>query len=727
MSIGGKAVIRLTKSGGLSSYAGSTRNGVTSSSYGSWSGSYTMTFVKSCPATTTPPTTTTPTTTPPTTTPAACSTYTTAPGNAQSLSHGSYTYAVTGSSSGTIWGTGTYTDDSPIAKAAVHAGHVSVGGKVVIQLTKSGGLSSYAGSTRNGVTSSSYGSWSGSYTMTFVKSCSTLTAPPTTTPPVTPPPPVTPTPAVDTGIPMKGFDFDYKIYGKPGSNDLYVVRDSAAAGIPGVTGFYLRENTDTDEPQFYNLEHPVSRTSAARDGFTHNTNYDMKLKDINSDGAQDLIITGLEDSTLGRWNMIVYASTSANESPIGYREIDRDFKDFFSELGAWIEDGDYFDDNAGVLVTVLKIIGYSFGQHSNGNVYFGSSPMPVNRRPSVCFNLWVYCVDVYADSDFVNSPNILYSLTPNAAFVRDEEDDPNLKNGYLLVAVFFSLTQTFDIPDYSGFTPAYAISPAIQSVMDTGELIAGSAVEKKISSILTVVFGGVGVIPATVTGSTADEQGESRAEILWWLLANWLTQSQMSEVTEDVRGNPSLDAFMVRELELLQTQGRLAAGNNEWVFVADMVNGSLTKKNLRQGSNDYEATPSFAGVVDLQAVGHSHPVANVSTFPADERAFVGDFLTACRELPGPGDHNIPLSHLKVPNYIITPSGAIRVLEIVNQRVVVRTVSGTDYPGQTILTSSYPQLEATGKIGKGAVRIPQQVYFVHESVPPCNHGRYPIAK
>ena len=38
---------------------------------------------------------------------ASCSTYAPAPNNAQSLSHGSYTYMVTGSSSGTIWGTDT--------------------------------------------------------------------------------------------------------------------------------------------------------------------------------------------------------------------------------------------------------------------------------------------------------------------------------------------------------------------------------------------------------------------------------------------------------------------------------------------------------------------------------------------------------------------------------------------------------------------------------------------
>lgn len=135
-------------------------------------------------------------------------------------------------------------------------------------------------------------------------------------------------------------------------------------------------------------------------------------------------------------------------------------------------------------------------------------------------------------------------------------------------------------------------------------------------------------------------------------------------------------------------------------------------------------------MTDLQAVGHPHPASNAvndTAIDAALRTFVRDWLTACRELPAPRDHEIPLQHLDVPNYIITPSGAVRVVEVVNQRIVVRTVSGTDYPGRTILTSSYPQAEATGEIGRGAVRIPQQGSFVPGPVAPCNHGDYPTAR
>ncbi|MGB5723000.1 MAG: LCCL domain-containing protein [Parasphingorhabdus sp.] len=61
-----------------------------------------------------------------------------------------------------IWGSGIYTDDSFICKAALHAGKIGrSGGQVSIQMLP--GQSSYTGSNRNGVSTLSYGSHSGSY------------------------------------------------------------------------------------------------------------------------------------------------------------------------------------------------------------------------------------------------------------------------------------------------------------------------------------------------------------------------------------------------------------------------------------------------------------------------------------------------------------------------------------------------------------------------------------
>ncbi len=74
-----------------------------------------------------------------------------------------FEFTVTGATGGAVWGTDVYTDDSSIARAAVHAGVVAVGQSRVVTVTILPGQSSYPASTRNGVTSASWGAWSGSY------------------------------------------------------------------------------------------------------------------------------------------------------------------------------------------------------------------------------------------------------------------------------------------------------------------------------------------------------------------------------------------------------------------------------------------------------------------------------------------------------------------------------------------------------------------------------------
>ena len=64
---------------------------------------------------------------------------------------------------GGAWGTDTYTYDSSICTAAVHAGLITArnGGVVTIRIRP--GASSYIGTTRNGVTTAGYGSYTGSF------------------------------------------------------------------------------------------------------------------------------------------------------------------------------------------------------------------------------------------------------------------------------------------------------------------------------------------------------------------------------------------------------------------------------------------------------------------------------------------------------------------------------------------------------------------------------------
>lgn len=132
---------------GTSAYAGSVRNGITSGSWGGWSGSYV--FVRG------------------------------GGGTISNLAGISWDANATafrghngerlkfacppGGSPGSVWGTDTYTDDSQVCSAAVHAGLITLqrGGTVTIEIRP--GLSSYMATTRNGIASGNWGSWAGSY------------------------------------------------------------------------------------------------------------------------------------------------------------------------------------------------------------------------------------------------------------------------------------------------------------------------------------------------------------------------------------------------------------------------------------------------------------------------------------------------------------------------------------------------------------------------------------
>lgn len=68
-----------------------------------------------------------------------------------------YYFRITGALEGQVWGTDTYTRDSNMGAAAVHAGLIKPGETKVLRVTVVPALPSYTGSTRNGVTTSDYG------------------------------------------------------------------------------------------------------------------------------------------------------------------------------------------------------------------------------------------------------------------------------------------------------------------------------------------------------------------------------------------------------------------------------------------------------------------------------------------------------------------------------------------------------------------------------------------
>ena len=76
-----------------------------------------------------------------------------------------YLFEVTGSISGSLWGTEVYTADSSIAKAVVHMGILKPGEKGIIKVTLVESPPQHEGSDKNGVTSNAWSSYAFSYTV----------------------------------------------------------------------------------------------------------------------------------------------------------------------------------------------------------------------------------------------------------------------------------------------------------------------------------------------------------------------------------------------------------------------------------------------------------------------------------------------------------------------------------------------------------------------------------
>jgi hypothetical protein len=112
---------------------------------------------------------------------------------------------------------------------------------------------------------------------------------------------------------------------------------------------------------------------------------------------------------------------------------------------------------------------------------------------------------------------------------------------------------------------------------------------------------------------------------------------------------------------MIETFDSLQPARVEQVFEIERIRGSLVVSEARRGTEDEARARVTEHTV---AVGHTHVRR------------VGDReTTRARELPGRGDHLVV--EAGVPNYIMTPTGAIRVVERIDGKYRVRTVRGDD--------------------------------------------------
>jgi hypothetical protein len=138
----GGGVVTLTIMPGMQSYGGSNRNGVSTQNYPAWTGSYS--FGGAAPA---------------------------ADWSQNAQSYIGRAGPVTmncppNGSPGAVWGTDYYTTDSSVCTAALHAGVINRGRGGTVTFYMSAGLGGYPGSSRNGVTTSSWGSYTSTFAFT---------------------------------------------------------------------------------------------------------------------------------------------------------------------------------------------------------------------------------------------------------------------------------------------------------------------------------------------------------------------------------------------------------------------------------------------------------------------------------------------------------------------------------------------------------------------------------
>ncbi len=152
LRVGQTGNVTITILSGRGGYQGNTQNGITSSNYGAWTGSYQFGAGQNVnqPQNNNP-------------------TVVSAPVNMTGYrgnNGSSYTFNIIGTNDGSVWGgaDGIYTDDSKLGTAAVHAGLVGIGQSANIKVTVVQGQSGYKGSNQHGISSKDYGAWNGSYT-----------------------------------------------------------------------------------------------------------------------------------------------------------------------------------------------------------------------------------------------------------------------------------------------------------------------------------------------------------------------------------------------------------------------------------------------------------------------------------------------------------------------------------------------------------------------------------
>lgn len=212
LKVGEKGVVKVTILPEQASHSSSARHGITSTAWSQYPGSYKVEAIPGGSR-------------------AAATSSTTRPDPGSLWSYEKYVdqsfeFQVTGSTSGgSIWGTGTYTGDSRLSVAAVHAGVLRDGESGVVKVTILAGDSRYLGSSRNGISSYDYGTYPFGYRIDTLATTS--------------PRPSTVAPRIFLNSRGAGQQFRLQV---PGTTAL-----PSSTAVPGGAIFIIEESSETDQ------------------------------------------------------------------------------------------------------------------------------------------------------------------------------------------------------------------------------------------------------------------------------------------------------------------------------------------------------------------------------------------------------------------------------------------------------------------------------------------------
>ncbi len=263
-------------------------------------------------------------------------------------------------------------------------------------------------------------------------------------------------------IVSEGFDCFYTAeMGLINDDDLLdiLIRDPSEGFLPAVRDFVMIEQPDhsfvIEEARFFEIPELTSIQSA------------LWLTELNMDRSRDLALIGLSDFIPNVNDQLIFGHVNFGDlyvigSDFGivpriHKDVDDETHDFFRTLFEWIQNGDYFEDNAPVLATVPEVLDQSWFRDESGNVPRDSEPLSRGSLPADCGVGLVYCLDVVADAGdperFSANEAIAvdYTGAPYRVGLSDADNDPDEPDLHFLVRVAFSENSYRDVKDYSVF------------------------------------------------------------------------------------------------------------------------------------------------------------------------------------------------------------------------------------------------------------------------------------